>query len=65
MSFANQALAVEYLVKNSSQLMEKVYKVPESIDSYIAELKLKSLGIKIDALTPVQKKYLCDWEEGT
>jgi len=51
MSFANQALACEYIAKNYKSLGKKVYKVPEVIDSYIAKLKLESLGIKIDSLT--------------
>lgn len=65
MSFANQALCVEYLVKNAKKLKNDVYSVPIEIDSKIAELKLKSMGIKIDKLTSEQKKYLDSWEEGT
>jgi adenosylhomocysteinase len=65
MSFANQALAVEYIVKNYKQLEKKVYGVPDVIDRKIAELKLKSMNIKIDQLTKEQKKYLESWEEGT
>jgi len=65
MSFSNQALAVEYIVKNYQKLEKKVYKVPEQIDKKIAELKLKSLGIKIDNLTKEQKKYLSSWQAGT
>lgn len=65
MSFANQALCVEYLVKNAKKLKNNVYSVPIEIDSKIAELKLKSMGIKIDKLTSEQKKYLDSWEEGT
>ncbi|MEM5871407.1 MAG: adenosylhomocysteinase [Candidatus Aenigmatarchaeota archaeon] len=65
MSFANQALAAEYLLKNKGKLEAKVYKVPEEIDNYIAELKLKTMGIKIDELTKEQIKYLSDWKEGT
>jgi len=65
MSFANQALSVEYLVKNADKLEKKVYKVPEEIDDKVAELKLKSMDIKIDKLTNQQKKYLQDWELGT
>jgi len=65
MSFANQALAVEYLVKSGRNLQKKVYVVPEKIDSEIARLKLDSMGIKIDKLTPEQKKYLASWEMGT
>jgi adenosylhomocysteinase len=65
MSFANQALSAEYLVHSGDQLENKVYAVPEEIDSEIARLKLKSLGVKIDRLTPEQKKYLSAWELGT
>jgi adenosylhomocysteinase len=65
MSFANQSLAVEYLVKSKRKLQKKVYVVPEKIDSEIARLKLTSMGIKIDRLTPEQKKYLASWEMGT
>jgi len=65
MSFANQALCAEYLAKNYKKLERKVYSVPEKIDAEISKLKLKSLGIKIDALTPAQKKYLQSWEMGT
>jgi adenosylhomocysteinase len=65
MSFANQALCVEYLVKNAKMLENKVYNVPEELDKAVAEMKLKSLGIKIDKLTPEQKKYLHSWEMGT
>ena len=65
MSFANQALSCEYIVKNYKKLAKKVYGVPGNIDSNIARLKLSSLGVKIDALTAQQKKYLASWEEGT
>jgi len=65
MSFANQALAAEYVVKNHQKLERQVYVVPEKIDVQIAALKLKSMGIKIDRLTPEQKKYLSSWEMGT
>jgi len=65
MSFANQALAAEYVVKNHNKLERKVYVVPEKIDQKIAALKLKSMGIKVDKLTPEQKKYLSSWEMGT
>ncbi|MFH0763999.1 MAG: adenosylhomocysteinase [Candidatus Omnitrophota bacterium] len=65
MSFANQALACEYIAKNYKLLERKVYKVPEFIDKNIAKLKLESLGIKIDALTEEQKIYLESWELGT
>jgi len=65
MSFANQALCVEYLVKLKEALPPKVFPVPEKIDKTVALLKLKSMGIKIDKLTPEQKKYLSSWEMGT
>ena len=65
MSFANQALCAEYMVKNYRKLEKKVYSVPEKIDSQIARLKLKSMGIAIDVLTPAQKHYLASWEMGT
>ena len=65
MSFANQALSAEYIVKNHRLLEKNVFKVPEGIDKKIAELKLKSMGIKIDTLTEEQKKYLSSWEIGT
>jgi adenosylhomocysteinase len=65
MSFANQALCLEYLVKNQGKLKTKVYPVPEEIDKQVAQLKLKSLGVNIDTLTPEQKKYLSSWEQGT
>lgn len=65
LSFANQALSCEYIVKNHTKLEKKVYKVPDEIDSKIATLKLGSMGIKIDTLTKEQKKYLSSWEEGT
>ena len=65
MSFANQALASRFLVKNKENLNNEVYKVPEVIDKEIARLKLKSMGIKIDSLTAEQEKYLSSWEAGT
>lgn len=65
MSFANQALCAEYVLKNHEKLQKKVYKVPEEIDRKVAELKLKSMGVKIQELTEEQKKYLSSWEEGT
>ena len=65
MSFANQALTLEYLVKNASKLEKRVYSVPEEIDKHIAELKLAAMGIQIDKLTSEQVKYLASWEEGT
>ena len=65
MSFANQALASEYVAKNCNKLQNRVYSVPEEIDRNIAKLKLKSLGVEIDTLTPEQQKYLSSWEIGT
>ena len=65
MSFANQALSAEYMVKNGSTLEKKVYSVPEVIDLEIARLKLDAMGAKIDVLTTEQVKYLNSWEEGT
>jgi adenosylhomocysteinase len=65
MSFANQALGVEYMLKNAGELEKKVYTIPESIDRQIAKLKLQAMGVKIDALTEEQAKYLSSWEEGT
>ena len=65
MSFANQALCLEYIVKNRGSLETKVYPVPEEIDKQVARLKLNSMGINIDTLTPEQKEYLTSWEEGT
>ncbi len=65
MSFANQALCLEYIVKNRQQLETRVYPVPEEIDKQVARLKLHSMGIDIDRLTPEQEKYLTSWEEGT
>ncbi len=65
MSFANQALCVLHLHRKGKSLEKEVYAVPEKIDKEIARLKLKALGIKIDRLTPKQKKYLAGWQEGT
>jgi len=65
MSFANQALCSEYIVKNGKKLDKKVYGVPEKIDKEIARLKLKAMDIAIDTLTQEQKKYLLSWEMGT
>jgi adenosylhomocysteinase len=65
MSFANQALCLEYMVKNRGSLEVKVHPVPQEIDKQVARLKLKAMGIKIDRLTPEQKKYLTSWEKGT
>ena len=65
MSFANQALCLEYIAKNKDKLTLKVYPVPEEIDKQVARLKLNSMGIDIDSLTPEQEKYLTSWDEGT
>ncbi len=65
MSFANQALAAEYLVKHARKLEKKVYSVPVDIDRDIARLKLKAMGVGIDILTAEQEKYLASWQEGT
>jgi adenosylhomocysteinase len=65
MSFADQSLSVEYIVKHASQLTPRVYPVPTEIDQTVARLKLESLGVTIDKLTPEQEQYLASWSEGT
>jgi len=65
MSFADQALSVEYMVNNAKILEKTVYKVPDELDKRVAKLKLESMGIKIDRLTPEQEEYLSGWSEGT
>lgn len=65
MSFANQALAAEFIVKNKGKLENKVYTLPKRLDEEVASLKLKAMGISIDKLTPTQKLYLSSWTEGT
>lgn len=65
MSFANQALSAEFVVKNHAQLENRVYTVPTDIDASVARLKLDAMGLSIDTLTPEQEKYLSSWEEGT
>jgi adenosylhomocysteinase len=65
MSFANQALAAEFMVKNAKTLEKRVYSVPAVVDAEIARIKLSAMGVKIDELTPEQVKYLNSWEEGT
>ena len=65
MSFANQALGVEYMLKNYKTLKPNVYTIPEDVDREIARLKLLSMGVKVDVLTEEQAKYLSSWEEGT
>jgi adenosylhomocysteinase len=65
MSFANQALAVEYAVANAGALERRVYPVPDEIDREIARLKLETMGVRIDRLTEEQERYLASWDEGT
>ena len=65
MSFANQALAAEFLINNHTRMEKKVYAVPEEQDKRVARLKLESMGIRIDRLTPQQEEYLASWSEGT
>jgi len=65
MSFANQALGAEFMVKNHRSLERKVHPIPAAIDAEIAKLKLASMGISIDTLSPEQERYLTGWEEGT
>jgi adenosylhomocysteinase len=65
MSFANQALSAEYMVRNHGALSNSVHMVPEAIDREIARLKLASSGARIDRLTPEQRDYLVSWEMGT
>jgi len=65
MSFANQALSAEYMVKNHASLEKRVYAVPEDLDKQVARMKLESMGVKIDRLTPEQEHYLASWNEGT
>ncbi|MFH1932502.1 MAG: adenosylhomocysteinase [Pseudomonadota bacterium] len=65
MSFANQALSAEYMANEHTKMVKKVYPVPQDIDEEIARLKLASMGIEIDTLTPEQEKYLSSWEMGT
>ncbi len=65
MSFANQALGAEFMIKNAEKLTNTVYSVPEDIDKEIARIKLEAMGVKLDVLTEEQVKYLNSWEEGT
>lgn len=65
MSFANQALAAEYILKHGRELERKVYDVPQEIDQEIARLKLRAMGVEIDVLTPEQEAYLNEWTLGT
>ncbi|MBI2028856.1 adenosylhomocysteinase [Candidatus Gottesmanbacteria bacterium] len=65
MSFANQALACEWFVKNKGKLKAKVYRLPLELDDMVASIKLRAMGVEIDKLTKEQKKYLTSWQEGT
>src|SRR5882672_375880 len=65
MSFADQALSCEYMVKNHKNLEKTVHKVPDDLDKRVARLKLESMGVKIDKLTSEQEEYLASWSEGT
>ena len=65
MSFANQALSAEFVVKNHAELERKVYVVPKHLDDDVARLKLAAMGIEIDSLTPEQERYLASWDQGT
>ena len=65
MSFANQALSAEYMVKNHSTLQKQVYSVPENLDKQVAKLKLEAMKVSIDRLTMEQEHYLASWSEGT
>jgi adenosylhomocysteinase len=65
MSFATQALASEWAVKNKKNLGPQVYEVPSAVENWVAALKLGSMGIKIDKLTSEQEKYLSSWDHGT
>ena len=65
MSFANQSLCAEYMLNHAQELKKTVYDVPEEIDGHIAKLKLASMGVEIDVLTPEQKQYLASWQAGT
>jgi len=65
MSFANQSLCVEWVVKRHATLEKRVYDVPTDIDKGVARLKLETMGVRIDELTGEQERYLGDWEEGT
>ena len=65
LSFANQALATEWIVRNRGKLENRVYEVPVDIDAAIAKLKLETMGIVIDELTEAQRAYLASWTSGT
>lgn len=65
LSFANQALSLEYLLENAEELEKQVFTIPKEIDREIARMKIESMGVNIDTLTPEQERYLASWEEGT
>ena len=65
MSFANQALSIEYLAQQHANLEPEVYDVPREIDEEVARLKLAAMGVSIDTLTEEQERYLSSWEQGT
>ncbi|HVN05687.1 MAG TPA: adenosylhomocysteinase [Bryobacteraceae bacterium] len=65
MSFANQALSADFMVKNHAKLEKRVYSVPEDLDRQVARMKIESMGVKVDRLTPEQETYLTSWSEGT
>ena len=65
MSFANQSLGAEYLVKHAKSLAKDVHRVPEALDREIARIKLQAMGSEVDTLTDEQKKYLASWDMGT
>jgi len=65
MSFANQALSLEWMLKNRARLKPQVYVVPEELDREIARLKLKSMGVEVDRLSGEQKRYAASWQSGT
>lgn len=65
MSFATQALTVQWCVKHKGELTAKVYPVPPEVEQYVARLKLETMGIHIDQLTPEQAQYLNSWQLGT
>ena len=65
MSFANQALGIEFVLKNKGKLENKLYTLPKSVDEEIARIKLESMGIEIDTLTDEQQEYLNSWTSGT
>ncbi len=65
MSFANQALGAEFMLRNGKEMKPQVYRIPEEVDKEIARIKLEAMGVRIDLLTPEQERYLSQWEEGT